>query len=326
MKAATYTSRGAARDVLVVKDIPTPTADPGEVLVRVAFSGVNPSDVKSRGGLAATKMDFPLVVPHSDGAGTIEAVGEGVDPARIGQKVWLFNGQWRRAHGTAAQWVSLPADQAVPLPDGISLEVGATVGIPLMTAWHAVASCGSLLGKTVVVFGATGAVGSYATQLSACAGAKVIGLVGSEEKAALACSLGAAVALNRHEVDVGAAVREHTAGLGADVVIEVDAAANAKNYGTLLRFGGRAVVYGSGSATIEVPFRPMISSFVSLYFFIVYLLPEAQRKETVDGITALLAGGGLRHPKALIHTLDDVARAHERVEAGADGKVLIRLD
>lgn len=326
MKAATYSAKGRASEVLVVKDVAVPTAGPGEVLVRVRFSGVNPSDVKSRAGAASATMDFAQVIPHSDGAGTIEAVGVGVEPERVGQRVWLFNGQWRRAHGTAAQWVTLPADQAVPLPDGVSLEVGATIGIPLMTAWHAVASCGSLLGKSVVVFGATGAVGSYVTQLAAAAGALVIGIVGSDEKAELARRLGASVTLNRHRVDIPSGVREHTGGRGADLVIEVDAAANAKHYGELLRFGGKAVIYGSGSANIEMPFRPMISNFVSLYFFIVYLLPQRERREAVEGITAWLARGALQHPKALVYSLAEVVKAHEKVEAGAQGKVLIRLD
>lgn len=133
MKAAVYRAKGRAADVLSVEELPKPGAGPGEVLVRVAFSGVNPSDVKGRGGVGGAPIDYPFVVPHSDGAGEIVAVGEGVANVHVGQRVWLFNGQWGRAMGTAAEYVALPARQAVPLPDGVSFEVGASVGIPLLT-------------------------------------------------------------------------------------------------------------------------------------------------------------------------------------------------
>ncbi|MFM0286536.1 NADPH:quinone reductase [Paraburkholderia megapolitana] len=323
MKAAYYTSKGPARDVLVVGDQADPVAQPGEVLVRIAHSGVNPSDVKSRSGVTSPAMEFPRVIPHSDGAGVIEAVGEGVSKQLIGQRVWTINGQWQRPFGTAAELIALPESQVAPLPDGVSTETGASLGIPLLTAWYAVHVCAGLLGKTVLVYGATGAVGGYATQLAALSGARVIGVAGSKEKCALASRLGAEWVINRNEQDVVASVREITAGQGVDVIIEVDAAANAAQYGKLLKFGGEVIIYGSGAASIDVPFRPMIVGFANLRFFIVYNLPVPVRHAAIDALTPLLKRGALRHPQVEVFPLIDVAKAHERVESGANAKIVV---
>jgi NADPH2:quinone reductase len=325
MQAATYTAKGPAADVLRVQDIPAPVAGPGEVLVEVAWSGVNPSDVKSRAGAASAAMDFPQVVPHSDGAGRIVAVGDGVPRERIGRRVWLYNGQWRRAFGTAAEFVGLPSEQAVDLPDDVSEQVGASIGIPLMTAWHAVASLGSLLGKTVLVPGAAGSVGMYAAQLAARGGARVIAVVSNEEKAALARRFGADATVDYTRGQLVDDVRALTGGQGVDAIIEVDAARNAPHYGGLLRFGGKVVVYGSTDATIPLPFRPLIMGFAQVYFFIVYLLPQAAMRETIAGVNALLAAQALQHPATSVHRLADIVRAHEQVERGANAKVLIQI-
>lgn len=325
MRAALYRRKGPAPDVLQVEELPVPVPGEGEVRVRIAFSGVNPSDVKSRAGLSSPAMDFEAVVPHSDGAGVIDAVGPGVAASEVGRRVWTFNAQWGRGHGTAAEQVVLPLRQVVPLPDNVSLEHGASIGIPLMTAWHAVASCGSLLGKHVLVPGAAGAVGQYVVQLAQRAGARVIASVSGEAKAALARERGAAAVVNYRSEDLGARVKALTGGRGADVIIDVDAAANAPRYGELLAFGGRVVVYGSGAASIGVPFRPLIVGFATLYFFIVYKLPDAVLRETTQGIGELLAAGALQHPPSRVFALDQIAAAHEAVERGAEGKVLVRL-
>jgi NADPH2:quinone reductase len=252
-------------------------------------------------------------------------VGSGVDAAWLGRRVWVFNGQWERADGTAAQCIVLPHKQAVLLPDGVSFETGASIGIPLMTAWHAVQAFGPMLGRTVLVPGAAGSVGFYATQLAALAGARVIALVSTEAKAAVARAAGAhEVVLYRHE-DVAARVRALTDGRGADAIVDVDAAGNARHYGEWLAFGGQAVVYGSNAGDITLPFGPTIMGFLNLYFFIVYRLPQEALRETTAGITQLLAAGRLQHPATAIYDLADIAAAHQRVEAGADAKVLIRL-
>jgi NADPH2:quinone reductase len=322
MKAAVYTSKGPARDVLRLVERPLPEPQAGEVRVKLAFSGVNPSDVKTRG---RPGMDYPEVVPHSDGAGVVDALGPQVPAELLRRRVWIFNGQWGRADGTAAQYMVLPASQAVALPDEASFEVGASVGIPLMTAFHAVQACGSLVGKTVLVPGAAGSVGFYAAQLARLAGARVIAVVSSEAKAGIARSAGAEATVNYRTEDVAQRVRALTGGRGVDCIIEVDAAGYARHYGELLCFGGKAVIYGSNAPEVSLSFRPLIMGFATLYFFIVYRLPAEVLRETTTGITMLLARGDLKHPEVVVHPLDEIVDAHERVERGADAKLLVQF-
>ncbi len=325
MRAAVYTRKGPAAEVLQVIDKPVPQPGPGEVRIRLAFSGVNPSDVKSRSGVAARTGGFPEVTPHSDGAGSVDLLGPGAPSSLLGKRVWIFNGQWERPYGTAAEYITLPAAQAMPLPDGVSFEVGASIGIPLMTAMHAVQSCGSLLGKTVLVPGAAGSVGFYVTQLAAMAGARVIAIVSNDDKARLARELGAAETINYKTEALVERVQALTSGHGADCIIDLDAAAHAPHYGSLLRFGGKAVIYGTNQPLVTMPFGPMILGFVNLYYFIVYKLPQPLLREVLAGVEAALARPGLRHPPVAIHALDAIAAAHEQVERGANAKVLIRL-
>ena len=325
MRAAIYTSKGPAAEVLRIVDRPLPEPGAGEVRVRVAFSGVNPSDVKSRSGLAARAGGFPEVTPHSDGAGTIDKLGDGVDAALMGRRVWIFNGQWERPYGTAAEYIVLPASQVVPLPDHINFEVGASIAIPLMTAMHAVQACGSLLGKTVLVPGAAGSVGFYITQLLSAAGARAIGIVSSEEKAKLARSIGASDTINYKTESLTDRVQALTNGVGADAIIDVDAATHAPHYGSLLRFGGQAVVYGTNQPPVTMPFGPMILGFIRVYFFIVYKLPPHLMREVLEGVNAVLSRPDFRHPSTAIYPLADIAAAHEQVERGANAKVLVQL-
>jgi NADPH2:quinone reductase len=308
--------------VLQVVDRPEPEPVGDEVRVKIAFSGVNPSDVKTRGRAG---MDFPEVIPHSDGAGVVDAVGPDAPRDLLERRVWIYNGQWERAHGSAAGMICLPASQVVPLPDGVPFEVGASVGIPLMTAWHAVQACGSLVGKTVLVPGAAGSVGFYAAQLARLAGAEVIAMISNPQKAEIARSAGASSVINYRTEDVGERVRELTGGRGADCLIEVDAAGNGRHYGSLLDFGGKAIVYGSNEADVTLPFRPLIMNFTTLYFFIVYRLPAPLLRQTTTGITQLLARQALKHPQTAVYPLEQIADAHERVEQGANAKVLVRL-
>jgi NADPH:quinone reductase len=300
MRAAIYRVKGRAADVLRIEELTPAEPDLGEV-------------------------DYPIVVPHSDGAGTIEALGPLVISRRVGQRVWIFNAQWARAMGTAAQCVTLPAQFAVPLPDQVPFEVGASIGIPLMTAYHAIESCGSLFGRSVVVFGAAGSVGHYATQLARLGAARVIAIVSSDTKAQLATAAGADEVVNYRNEDVAARVRKLTGGQGADFIIDVDAAANARHYGDMLAFGGKVVIYGSGQALIPMPFRPLILGFGTLYFFIVYKLPPEVMRRTVEAVTGLLKRGALKHPRVEIHALEQIAAAHEQVEQGIGAKVLIEL-
>lgn len=327
MRAAIYTRTGQAAEVLSIGDVARAEPGPGEVRVRVAWSGVNPSDVKSRAGTRSKTLPFPRVIPHSDGAGMIDAVGPGISPERIGERVWLWNAAWGRADGTAAEWIVLPAAQAVVLPDNVDLEVGALLGIPALTAWHAVHMRGGIAGKRVLVAGGAGAVGHYAIQMAKLAGAaQVVATVSSSEKAALARSAGADCTIDYRREDVVRRLRDETGGHGIDRVIEVDFAANAQLDFDALAPGGDVVVYGSGQPEISVPFVPGILKNISVHFFIVYHLTAPERADAISGLGRLLADGRLQHNIAARLPLDRIAEAHELVESGrAVGNVIVSL-
>jgi NADPH:quinone reductase len=325
--AASYDRTGPARDVLRVGELPTPAPGPGEVRVRLAWSGVNPSDVKSRAGATGRPLPFPLVVPHSDGAGVVDAVGDGVPRGRVGERVWVWNAAWGRPFGTAAEYVVLPAGQAVPLPDGVPLEVGACLGIPALTAYHAVTTDGGVVGKRVLVAGGAGAVGHYAVQLARLLGARqVLATVSGPAKGELATAAGADVVVNYRTEDVTARVREATDREGVDRVIEVDLGANLALDLAVLAPDGALVVYGSGQREVPVPFGPMILKNVGVRFFIVYHLAPEVRRRAIAHLTALLAQGRLAHNVAARLPLARVAEAHELVEAGrATGNVVLAI-
>ena len=316
MRAAWYERNGPAREVLVVGEMPTPSPGPGEVLVRLAASGVNPSDWKTRAG--SRPMVAPRVIPHSDGAGTIEAVGEGVDRARIGERVWIWNGQWKRPFGTAAEYIALPAAQAVRLPDGTSFEAGACLGIPALTAWRAVQTDGGVADQSVLVAGGAGAVGHYAVQMARLLGARqVIATVSSAAKAEHARQAGADAVINYRRESVPERVGELTGGRGVDRVVEVDLAANAALLPQVVAQDGFCACYGSGRAEMSLPFGPMILSGTAIRFFIVYELPHAARADGIAQLTSWLEAGRLRHAIGKVLPLAEVAAAQEAVEAGS---------
>ncbi|MEO8654187.1 MAG: NADPH:quinone reductase [Ramlibacter sp.] len=325
MQAAFYEATGPARDVLQVGPIERPDPGPGEVRVRVVCSGVNPSDVKSRAGLRSKTLPYPRIVPHSDGAGVVDAVGEGVTTLRAGERVWLWNAAWKRAWGTAAEYVVLPARQAVALAEATSFAAGACLGIPALTAYHAAAVDGGVAGKTVLVAGGAGAVGHYAVQCARLLGARqVLATVSSPAKAQLALQAGADLAIDYRSDEVVAAVRAATNGQGVDRVIEVDIAANAALDLQLLRQGGNLVVYGSGAGEFKLPFFPLIVQHVGLRFFIVYELAEADRAQASAHLGAWMRRGELRHNVAAHFPLARIAQAHEMVESGrAMGNVVV---
>jgi len=298
------------------------------VRVRIAWSGVNPSDVKSRAGTRSKVMPFPRVIPHSDGAGHVDAVGAGVDAGRIGERVWIWNAAWGRAEGTAAEYVVLPAAQAVRLPDNVDLEVGALLGIPALTAWHAVHMKGGVEGRRVLVAGGAGAVGHYAIQMAKAAGAaQVITTISNEAKATLARDAGADVVIDYRREDVRERVKHATDGQGVDRIVEVDFAANAMLDFDLLAKEGEVVVYGSGQPEVAVPFVPGILKNLAVHFFIVYHLAPADRARAEKGLTSLLAGNRLQHNLAARLPLARIAEAHELVESGrAVGNVVVGLD
>ena len=323
MRAAWYLKNGEAKDVLVVGELVTPQAAPGEVLVRLASSGVNPSDVKSRRARPLSDM----IVPHSDGAGTIEAVGAGVPASRVGERVWLWNGQWGRSMGTAAQYIALPSVQAVNLPPNVDFAAGACLGIPALTAVQAVHLAGDLQGQTVLVTGASSAVGHYVTQLVTLAGGHVLGTVGSPAKALHAQAGGMKEGLHYKTESVSGRIKALTGGRGVSVIIDMDFSSTVA---TVSEGGlaphGRIVCFGSNEPEVNISFRPMLFNSVSLQFFLVYDLTPKDRQGAVDRLTVLLQAGQLQHTVRQRFALDQIVQAHEAVEAGqVIGNVVIDL-
>lgn len=316
MRAAWYTKTGAAAEVLEVGDAPTPAPGPGEVRVRLHASGVNPSDVKSRRGRPDRPMPFPRVVPHSDGAGVIDALGAGVPETRLNERVWVWNAQWQRPDGTAADYVVLPTDQAVALPEGVDFAAGACLGIPVLTAWRAATLIGAPAGRTLLVAGGAGSVGHYATQIAKLKGARVLTTVSSPEKAAHARAAGADAVIDYRREDVAARVLELTDGAGVDLAVEVDLGGNAALLPQVLRQGGTAAVYGSNTAEVTLPFGAYLFRDIALHFFVVYELPAAVRREAIGDVGRMLAAGQLRHSVAARFPLERIAEAHEAVESG----------
>lgn len=316
MKAVWYERFGPAAEVLNIGEMPDPSPGPGEVLVRVSASGVNPSDAKLRAGARpGAVMAYPRVIPHSDGAGVIEAVGDGVDPGRVGQRVWLWNSGWQRAFGTAAELIALPEVQARALPDGTSFEEGACFGIPAMTAWYALFGDGAdLAGRTVLVTGGAGTVGRYACQMARLAGARVITTVSSEEKARHST---AEEWINYRDGNVAEAVMEMTGGEGVDRIVEVDFGANQDASLEVIRPGGVIASYASASEmSPELAFYPLMFKNVTLRMLIVYHIPERVQARGAAQLAGWLDDGALSHAVVAAGSLENAAEAHDIVMAG----------
>jgi NADPH2:quinone reductase len=324
MRAAYYEKNGAARDVLQIGDVETPQPGPGEVRVKLATSGVNPSDVKSRTGLTR-KIAFPRVIPHSDGAGTIDMVGDGVPGSRVGERVWTWNAQWKRAFGTCAEYVVLPAALAVRLPDHVGFAEGACLGIPAMTAFHAVAVAEAWAGSTLLISGGAGAVGNYAIQFAKARGAVVITTVSSEEKAALARGAGADHVIDYKRENVGERIMELTDKAGVDAMVELDLTANAALLPTVLRPRATVVIYGTRPEA-QLPAQWLLVNAIALKFIFVYELTREEREAAVNGITRMLEERKLINTVALTCPLDQTVAAHEAVEQGrALGNVVVNI-
>lgn len=317
MRAVFYERNGAAREVLQLAELSDPHPGPGEVRVRIQWSGVNPSDVKSRAGLRNRSMDFPRVIPHSDGMGVIDEVGDGVDAQRLGQRVWVWSAAWGRPFGTAAEFVCVPEKMAVPLPDGVSGEVGACLGIPAMTAMHAVLMDGGVAGKRVLIAGGAGAVGHYAIQFASRMGAaQVFTTVSNAQKAELALAAGADHAIDYTQGHVVQEVNALTAGKGLDRIIEVDLASNVLQDIDMLSRGGEIVAYGSKPAPVQLPFPALLAKNLQLKFFMIYHIGDADRARAQAALTRILEKGGLQHNIVERWPLERIVEAHEAVEAG----------
>jgi NADPH:quinone reductase len=316
VKAALYRRTGRAAEVLTVEDIERPEPGPGEVLVRVHASGINPTDWKARAGATPRPVDG-FQVPHMDGAGVIDAVGSGVDPARVGERVWLWFAAFGSRWGTAAEWTVVPADRAWPLPAGASFELGASLGVPAMTAHYCLFSDGPLDGQTVLVAGGAGAVGHFAINMSKRAGVRVITTVSSAQKAALAEQAGADLVVNYREP--GAAERIGT----VDRIIEVALGANMELDLAVTRAGTTIVTYAAEPSNPVLPVRACMTANVAMKFILLYGVARDALTAAAADISAALAAGDLTELPVRKYPLSDIVAAHEAAEAGVTGKVIV---
>ena len=326
MKAAWFEQHGAASEVLQVGERETPVVGDGEVLVRLYASSVNPSDVKKRAGLQPA-LDQGWVIPHSDGAGVIEAVGDGVDKDRIGERTWVYQAQYQRRSGTAAEYIALPAERAIHLPDNTDFAVGACMGIPAMTAHRCVYADGPVAGESILITGAAGRVGDYAVQWAKHGGANVIGTVGNKASAARADDTGCDLVLNYHDDNVAERIMDFTSGQGVSRVIDVEFGLNIATSLQVIRPNGIIVSYASAQAPQpELPFYPMMFKNLMLRMVLVYAMPEQAKQQAAEDITSHLEQRNLHHRIAERHPLDAIAKAHEAIEnGGVAGCVVVEI-
>lgn len=328
MKAIWFDKFGPARDVLNHGDLPMPRPDHGDVLVQLACSAPNPSDVKKRGGSSPGLLADGPVIPHSDGAGTIVEVGQGVSAARIGERVWVYQAQFQRQHGTAAQFISVPSERAVWLPDAADFASGACMGIPAMTAHRCVFADGAVEGQNILVTGGAGRVGYYAIQWARMAGAQVIATASDEDSQQDCLRAGADAVVNHRDADFVEQVRDLMPDGVVDRVVEVDFGKNLSRNLELLSVGGTIATYASGSdAEPRLPFYQMMYKDLTLRLVIVYDMPEEAKDEAIDDITDCLERGHLLHRVAHRLPLARTAEAHELIEQGGfRGCVVVDCD
>jgi NADPH2:quinone reductase len=324
MRAAWYEKQGAAHDVLTVGEMDEPQPLAGEVRIRLATSGINPGDVKKRQDAYGYGMPYPRVIPHSDGAGTVDAVGTGVSQEWVGQRVWCYAAQTYRPFGTAAEYTALPLERVVPLPEGVSFEQGACLGIPGITAHRAVHVAGSVGGRTVLVQGGAGAVGAMAVQLAHRAGARVIATCRSESDKAIAARTGADEVLL-----TGAGLAERILELapnGVDHIVEVAFGANIETAVAVLAQGGSIATYATDVFTPEIPYWPLIFSNARIFFIGSDDVPTAAKREAARAINEALEAGWPGLDIAQTFPLDEIAQAHEFVEHPTKrGRVIVTI-
>jgi NADPH2:quinone reductase len=315
--------------VLKVGELPDPEPAPGEVRVKVHVSAVNPTDTKARGGWGGNvDMPFARIIPHQDGAGVIDRVGPGVSQARVGEAVWIYEAQLGRAAGTAAEYVRVPSENAVRLPDGVSFETGACLGVPAMTAHRCLFQDGGIQGQTVLVAGGGGAVGHAAILLAKWAGARVATTVSRAEQEEVARAAGADLVVNRKSENVAARINEFTRGAGVDRVVEVAFEANLDLDRAVLKPNGIISTYSSGApdSTPRFLFSPVMRQGLTMHFVLVYVMPREAHWAAAREVNAALEAGRYRPHVARVFALDEVVAAHEAQESGGTvGKILIAV-
>lgn len=328
MKAVWYEKHGEARDVLEYGDRATPEPKKGEVRVRLHTSAVNPSDVKKRAGAQPAGLENGSVIPHSDGAGVIDAVGEGISEQRCGERVWVYQAQFARNCGTAAQYVTLPSAMAPILPDNTGFDVGACIGIPIMTAHRCVHNVGNLSGRHVLVTGASGRVGYYAAQWAKLAGAYVIATAGSNARCEIAGQTNADTVLNYRQDDLIAGINRITRGAGVDHIVDVEFGVNVKTSAAVLKNNGTISTYSSSLLPEPtIPFYPFMFKNISLNMVLVYNMPDAAKQKAIDDIYHALKQDRLKHRIAGVWSLGETADIHEAIEKSTgDGCAIIKTD
>ncbi|MBN8193436.1 NADPH:quinone reductase [Bacillus sp. NTK074B] len=328
MKAAWFNEFGSPSEVLQLGEVDTPVPSHGEVLIRMHTSGVNPSDTKKRLGSFQDLLDNGPVIPNSDGAGIIEAVGEGVPHSRIGERVWVYQAQYGRLHGTAAQYVSIESKRAVPLPENTSFVEGACLGIPAMTAHRSVFSDGPVEGQWLLITGGAGRVGHYAIQWAKLAGAKVIATASNETARQHCVEAGADYVVDHRSDGMVDEVLKMTGGVKMDRVIDVEFGANLPRVLELIRTGGVIATYSSTVVPEPtLPFRDMMFMDLTLRMIIVYAMPERAKQDAIEDITKALENNQLQHRIAKTYKLDDIAEANEKIEDGDFyGCVVVELE
>ena len=310
MKAAWYERNGKAREVLTIGEMPEPKPGKGEVRVKIVASGLNPSDVKRREGTRGQNIEFPRVIPNSDGSGVVDLLGPGVDEKWKGKRVWVWNAQWGRAFGTCAEYCCLPESQVAALPDGVDFAAGACLGIPAMTAHQALFSDGEIKNRAVLVTGGAGAVGHYAIQMAKWGGARVATTVSSDDKAKLAKAAGADLVINYKSEDVAKKVLEFSPG-GVDRVVEVDFGANLPINIQILKINGSIASYASmGNPEPKIPFYTMMRRGIAVDLVFVYMMKPEERARALADIGTMR----LKHNIAAHFKLDDLVAAHELQE------------
>jgi NADPH2:quinone reductase len=322
MRAAIYDRMGPAREVLRIADVDRPEPGPGQVRVRVHVSGVNPTDWKSRAGVTPRPLSG-FQIPNQDGAGVIDAVGDGVDAGRVGERVWLWMAAVGQPWGTAAQWTVVPAERAVPLPDSASFDLGASLGVPAMTAHRCLYADGPVEGKSVLVAGGAGAVGHFAIELAKRAGARVVSTVSGAKKAELAQQAGADLVVNYRELTAADQVRAFASPI--DRIVEVALGPNLELDLAVCGPDTVVVTYAADGKDPVLPVRACMTANVTLRFILLYGVPPVALRQAVTDITAALAEQALSELPTHHFPLEEIAAAHEAVEKRAVGKVLVDL-
>lgn len=328
MKASWFDQFGSASEVLNVGKFDIPEPSLGEVLVRMHSSGVNPSDTKKRQGAFPNIIDNGPVIPNSDGAGIIESVGIGVPHSRIGERVWIYQAQFERSFGTAAQYLAIDSDRAIHLPDNTSLSIGSCLGIPAMTAHRCVFSDGSVEGKTLLITGGAGRVGHYAIQWAKNSGATVITTASNEISRKECREAGADFIADHTNHNLSEQIMKFTKGAKVDRVIDVEFGANLEDVLEVIKIGGVIATYSSMIVPEPaLPFKRMMFMDLTVRLIIAYAMPEISKKAAIKDITHALKNNQLQHRIAYTYTLDDIAAANHKIEQkGFYGSVIIKID